>query len=57
MSGFGSQPWVLAAMSSFVGAILIRIGVGSGLLRQRQAQRCQACGRLRSPRGCEHCGT
>lgn len=56
MSNFGSHLPVVAALTSAVGVVLMRIGVGSGLLRQRHAERCPACGRLRSPRGCERCG-
>ncbi len=56
MSSLGPQLPVVAALTSVVGAVLLRIGVGSGLLRQRHAERCPACGRLRSPRGCERCG-
>ena len=57
MTGLGSHLSVAAALTTAVGVMLTRIGVGTGLLRQRHSDRCPACGRLRSPRGCERCGT
>lgn len=48
---------VLAATTTAVGVAMARLGVTKGLLRARTPRRrCRSCGRLLSPRGCEHCG-
>jgi hypothetical protein len=48
---------LLAALTTAVGAALIRIGVAAGQLKPRAARRkCPCCGRLLSPSGCDHCG-
>jgi hypothetical protein len=58
MSGFGNHLSIALALTSAVGVVLTRMGLGTGLLRQRHSQhRCPACGRLVSPRGCERCGS
>jgi hypothetical protein len=46
----------LAVVTTGVGAVMIRLGLGQGLLQPRKAhRRCQSCGRLIDGPACRHC--
>jgi hypothetical protein len=46
----------VAALTTVVGVMLIRIGIDVGLLNPRRAsRRCPSCGRIAERRGCEWC--
>jgi hypothetical protein len=48
---------LLAATTTTAGVAMAKLGLTKGLLRARTPRRkCRSCGRLLSPRGCEHCG-
>jgi hypothetical protein len=57
MTGSGLHILVVCAFTIAVGVVMSRVGIGTGLLRQRsEPRRCPSCGRLRGPHGCESCG-
>jgi hypothetical protein len=46
----------LAVVTTGVGAVMIRLGLGKGLLQLRNApRRCPSCGRLIDGSACRHC--
>jgi hypothetical protein len=51
------HPIVLAALTTGVGVVMIRMGAAKGrVLTRATRRRCVSCGRALSTRGCEHCG-
>jgi hypothetical protein len=47
---------MLAVITTGIGFVMIRLGLGEGGLRLRRAnRRCPACGRLVQGRVCSHC--
>jgi hypothetical protein len=46
----------LAVVTTSVGVVMIRLGLGKGLLQPRNApRRCPSCGRLIDDSACRHC--
>jgi hypothetical protein len=46
----------LGVITTGIGFVMIRLGLGEGALRLRRAnRRCPACGRLMQARICSHC--
>ena len=58
MTGFGPNLVALAALTTGVGFVMIRMGLTGGMLHSRATRRrCPCCGRLLKPHGCDHCGS
>jgi hypothetical protein len=56
MSAFGLQAQIVAALSVGVGAVMVRMGLRSGLISARNPpRRCPSCGKLLQSRACAHC--
>jgi hypothetical protein len=57
VSGVTIQFLVVTVISTGVGVVMARLGIGKGLLVPRAVRRhCRSCGRLLSRHGCDHCG-
>lgn len=55
MNGLAQHFALLSVVTTGVGVVMIRMGVGKGLLEARQARRCPACGRLMRTPVCRAC--
>jgi hypothetical protein len=58
MSTLTPQLAMLAVITTGIGFVMMRMGLGQGLLRLRRVnRRCPACGRLVQGRSCSHCAS
>jgi hypothetical protein len=58
MSTLTPQLAMLAVITTGIGFVMIRLGLGQGQLRLRRAERrCPACGRLVHGRICPNCAS